>query len=94
MSSSRDCIFRDDDRCAHPVVRGATDDARCASCMHYAGRPRGAGDVLHAVAKATGIAAAVEAVAGKDCGCGRRRAALNALVPMPDQRRTDVEPRL
>lgn len=52
--------------------------------MKYVGRPRGAGDVIHAIAKATGIAQVVEKVAGKDCGCGRRRAALNAAIPLAD----------
>jgi len=52
--------------------------------MRYAGRPRGAGDVVHAIARATGIAMVVEKVAGKDCGCGRRRAALNAALPLAD----------
>ena len=45
---------------------------------------RGLGDVVEAVATATGIKAATEAVAkatGRDCGCGRRKEALNKLVP-------------
>jgi hypothetical protein len=47
-------------------------------------RPNGLGDVVEAVATATGIKAATEAVAkatGRDCGCGRRKEALNKLVP-------------
>ena len=87
MSDSRSaCVFRiAEDRCSHPTARGATDDARCASCAKYHGRSRGLGDVVHAVAKATGVAAVVEKVAGKDCGCGKRRAALNAAVPFTDK---------
>lgn len=45
---------------------------------------KGLGDVVEAVTTATGIKAAVEAVAkatGRDCGCGRRRDKLNKLVP-------------
>lgn len=46
---------------------------------------RGAGDIVHAVAKATGIARAVG-----DCGgCAARRAALNRLLPMPDTHTED-----
>ena len=45
---------------------------------------KGAGDAIEAFTKATGIKAAVEAVAkatGTDCGCGRRRDKLNKLIP-------------
>lgn len=83
-SSSSDCVFLRLGECSHPEMRGPTDDARCAPCMRYAGRPRGAGDVVHAIARATGIAKVVEKIAGKDCGCGRRRAALNAALPLAD----------
>ena len=44
----------------------------------------GLGDVIEAVTEATGVKAVVEKVAkatGRDCGCGRRRDALNKLVP-------------
>lgn len=81
----RRCIFRVEQSCRHPVVKGAADDARCAACPQYAGPPRGAGDIVHAVAAATGIARAVG-----DCGgCKRRRAALNRLLPMPDTHSED-----
>jgi hypothetical protein len=56
----------------------------CSVCEHYDGPPRGAGDVVHAIAKATGIAKVVEKVSGGDCGCARRRAALNAALPIAD----------
>lgn len=56
----------------------------CSICPHYDGPPRGAGDVVHAIATATGIARVVEKVAGRDCGCARRRAALNAAIPLAD----------
>jgi hypothetical protein len=45
---------------------------------------RGLGDAVAAVTEATGIAAAVKAVSkalGKDCGCGKRRQALNERFP-------------
>lgn len=45
---------------------------------------RGLGDVVDAVTTATGIKSAVHATAtalGFDCGCGKRRDALNKAVP-------------
>ena len=78
------CVFRaSEDKCVHPTLRGATDDARCAACPSYAGSSRGLGDVVHSVAVATGI----DAVARKvGCGgCAQRRAALNAAVPFTDR---------
>jgi hypothetical protein len=45
---------------------------------------KGLGDVVEAVAAATGIKAGVEALAkatGRECGCARRRDKLNQLVP-------------
>ena len=56
----------------------------CSTCDDYDGPPRGAGDVVHTIARATGIARVVEKVAGKDCGCARRRAALNAAISLAD----------
>ena len=56
----------------------------CESCNSYQGPLRGAGDVLHGIAKMTGIAAVVQAVAGPDCGCAGRRAAMNRMLPMPE----------
>ncbi len=50
----------------------------------------GLGDVVEAVAKVTGVKAAVEAYSnatGKDCGCGRRRDKLNKAIPF--RRRSD-----
>jgi hypothetical protein len=55
--------------------------AACETCEHYRGPSRGLGEVVHTVLKATGVAAAVKAVAGGNCGCGKRRAALNRRVP-------------
>lgn len=51
---------------------------RAANCSP---RFRGLGDVVAAVTHATGIDRVVKAVTGGDCGCERRRAALNSAVP-------------
>jgi hypothetical protein len=48
------------------------------------GKPRGFGDRVAKVARATGVATVVKAVSkatGKDCGCSQRQAALNRLLP-------------
>jgi hypothetical protein len=42
---------------------------------------RGLGDVVEHVAKVTGIAAAVKAYVGDDCGCAARKDALNRVFP-------------
>jgi len=42
---------------------------------------KGLGDVVEHVAKVTGIAAAVKAFVGDDCGCAARRDALNREFP-------------
>ena len=44
----------------------------------------GLGDVVEAAAKATGVKAVVDKISevtGKDCGCGKRKEALNKAVP-------------
>lgn len=56
----------------------------CAGCEFYDGPPRGLGDVVHDVAKSTGIAHVTRKISGlikKDCGCAARRQALNDAVP-------------
>lgn len=53
----------------------------------------GLGDVVEVVTRKTGVKAAVEAVAtrlGRDCGCKKRKDALNRMVPFRN-RRTDDE---
>jgi hypothetical protein len=42
---------------------------------------KGLGDVVAKVTEVTGIAAAVKAIVGDDCGCAARRDALNAMFP-------------
>jgi hypothetical protein len=79
------CVFRLSQQCVHPVHRGATDDARCASCAAYAGPPRGVGDVIHRALDSTGI----HKVLPPCFGCTKRRAALNAAMPFTDEPRKD-----
>ena len=52
----------------------------CGVCPHYDGPARGLGDVVHRVAEVTGVARVVKAVGG-DCGCQKRREALNQTFP-------------
>jgi len=54
----------------------------------------GLGDAVEAVAEATGIKKIVETVAkatGRDCGCGRRKEALNRLVPFKKENGDGVQ---
>ena len=47
-------------------------------------RPRGLGDSIEKITKATGIKKVVDVVSkvtGKDCGCGKRKNSLNRLFP-------------
>jgi len=42
---------------------------------------RGAGDLVEALTKRTGIKLLVDKVTGNSCGCGKRRDILNKLLP-------------
>tara|TARA_R100001082_G_scaffold87810_2_gene54228 strand:- start:1724 stop:1888 length:165 start_codon:yes stop_codon:yes gene_type:complete len=44
-------------------------------------KSRGLGDTIEKFTKATGIKKVVEKVTGKDCGCKKRREALNKAFP-------------
>jgi len=81
------CVHRFSLICASPRTDGVASDEKCASCSHYRGPMRGLGDIVAAVTEATGVARVVHAVA-PDCGCAKRRAALNAAVPFSDQGKT------
>lgn len=77
-----------DGRCvsekALPLYGAYPSPGVCGVCEHYDGPARGAGDVVHSVAKATGIAAVVHYVTDGNCLCAQRRAALNAALPFTD----------
>ena len=54
----------------------------------------GLGDAVEAVAEITGIKKAVETVAkatGRDCGCGKRKEALNKLMPFKKENADGVQ---
>lgn len=78
------CSHLHNGRCKLGLFGGRPSAGTCARCDQYAGEARGLGDVVQAVATATGIKAGVEALAkatGRECGCARRRDKLNQLVP-------------
>ena len=50
---------------------------------------QGLGDVVEHVAKVTGIAAAVKAIVGDDCGCEARRERMNAMFPFQTKKIKD-----
>ncbi len=78
------CGFSVGSRCFHIEIMREIIRDECANCPHYSGRLRGVGDIVHAVARATGVSAVVGALPF-DCGCADRRAALNAALPFPDK---------
>jgi hypothetical protein len=75
------CEHANGRKCSLGLCGGIVIGTCCARCDQYKGPPRGLGDVVHKVAQATGVAAVVKKVAGEDCGCAGRRAALNRVVP-------------
>jgi hypothetical protein len=82
------CRHHDGKGCSLGLFGGKPSPGVCSVCDQYDGPARGVGDIVHKVAKATGIAKAakaVEQVTGKPCGCAERRAALNAAVPFSDE---------
>lgn len=44
-------------------------------------KSKGLGDTIEKITKATGIKKAVESITGKDCGCKKRKNALNKAFP-------------
>lgn len=75
-------------RCELGKGGGSPSSDFCSSCRMYRGTLRGLGDVVSNVSKATGIDRVVDAVAGgKDCGCGKRRAKLNKVLPFSPKER-------
>lgn len=85
MTQKPRCVWRFGDDCVCPELGGQASEDRCAVCPSYLGRARGMGDIVHSISKRTGIAKAVERLAGGPCsGCAQRRAALNARLPFAD----------
>lgn len=82
------CKHHDGIGCSLGLYGGRPSPGICSICPSYDGPARGFGDVVHSIARITGVARvakAVEAATGKPCGCAERRAALNAAVPFPDE---------
>ena len=46
-----------------------------------ADKPKGLGDVVKSITKATGIDKLVKFIAGEDCGCQERQEAMNKMFP-------------
>ena len=57
---------------------------QCSECMDYRGPSRGVGDKVASVLKAVKIDSLIKKKKG-GCGCGKRRAALNQLMPAKDR---------
>lgn len=70
-----------DGRLVCPVCGFSMRD-RGRKVVRECGTIRGVGDLVSIITEATGIKAAVDAVAGEDCGCKGRRQKLNELFPL------------
>lgn len=82
------CKHHDGNGCSLGLYGGRPSPGVCSICEQYEGPSRGVGDVVHSIAKATGIARVAksfERATGKPCGCAERRAALNAAAPFTDE---------
>ena len=78
----RTCERYKDDICILGLEQFKPTEEYCQSCAHYKGPSRGLGDDIAEVFKKTGIEAVANVLKkGKDCGCGKRRAALNEAFP-------------
>ena len=75
------CKHLDDRTCRLGLCGGVPALSCCERCESYEGPKRGLGDFVQMVTRATGIEKVVHAIAGKDCGCGKRRTALNRIMP-------------
>lgn len=82
------CTHYDGNGCSLGLFGGRPSPGVCSICESYDGPARGAGDVVHTIARVTGVSRVVktvERVTGKPCGCAERRAALNAAAPFSDE---------
>lgn len=80
------CNYYRQNTCILGEFNGNPGPEDCASCSMYDGVSRGLGDTVHKVLKKTGVEKAFQRVMkDKDCGCGKRRAAMNKAFPSKDQ---------
>ena len=69
---------------------GKPSEKDCEACLLYTGESRGFGDTVHNVLSKTGAAKLFGKInkqingSRKPCKCGKRRAALNKLLPKKD----------
>ncbi len=75
------CNHHDGNGCTLGLHGGRPSAGVCKKCESYKGPARGAGDLVEAVTKRTGIKLLVDKVTGNGCGCGKRRDKLNKLIP-------------
>jgi len=76
------CVHKFADRCNLGLFGGKPSDDDCDSCDQYSGPDRGLGDRVHSALSTFGVDRIAKAVMpSRGCGCGKRRAKLNQLVP-------------
>lgn len=72
------CRHLDDGICTQGLWGGRPEVRHCEACNRYDGPDRGLGDTVHRAIVTIGGAKIAKR---EGCGCGRRRAALNRLLP-------------
>jgi hypothetical protein len=79
------CTHMIDGDCTHalalPIYGARPSEGVCSQCEHYAGAPRGIGDIVHTLATVTGLAAIQRVVHGKCGKCAKRRIEMNTRYP-------------
>ena len=82
--NKRDCKNWKKQRCSLELFGGNPSAGVCQMCKDRKPKMKGAGDLVEAVTTATGVKYLVDKLSkktGKDCGCGKRKEALNKAVP-------------
>ena len=83
-----DCKYyqKDNSMCLLGLFNTSPSEEDCKSCNKYNGVDRGLGDRVSRLLKSTGVETAVTKLSGgRDCGCSKRRAALNKSFPTKDK---------
>jgi len=81
------CRFHNGSECTNtfalPLYGARPSKGVCKICDHYKGPVRGLGDVIHNVARLTGLEKLTK-ISGKPCNCAARRKSLNERFPSGD----------
>jgi len=89
---NRNCKSWNGSACGLGFYGGKPSPGVCRQCNRRKPRIQGLGDAVERVTELTGIKSVVDKVSkitGRDCGCGKRKEALNKLVPFKQEAEAD-----